>query len=80
MNARKYTPENVINTTDQFLSLYNKAENHTYVETGIQDFDDMCLGLMQGHFTLFRHQDRHMAHGRDQAKVTAGAGVIRHQG
>ena len=56
MNARKYTPENVLNTTDQFLNLYNKAENHTYVETGIQDFDDMCLGLMQGHFTLFKAQ------------------------
>jgi len=56
MNARKYTPENVLNTTDQFLSLYNKAENHTFVETGIQDFDDMCLGLMQGHFTLFKAQ------------------------
>ena len=56
MNARKYTPENVINTSDQFLNLYNKAENHVYVETGIQDFDDMCLGLMQGHFTLFKAQ------------------------
>ena len=56
MNARKYTPENIINTSDQFLKLYNKAENHVYVETGISDFDDMCLGLMQGHFTLFKAQ------------------------
>lgn len=56
MNARKYTPDNIINTSDQFLKLYSKSENHVYVETGISDFDDMCLGLMQGHFTLFKAQ------------------------
>lgn len=55
-NAKKYTPDNVINTPDQFLSLYNKAEDHVFVETGIREFDDMCLGLMQGHFTLFKAQ------------------------
>jgi twinkle protein len=27
-----------------------------YVETGIQDFDNLCMGLMQGHFTLFKAQ------------------------
>lgn len=55
-NAKKYTPENIINTTDQFMGLYNKSENHIYVETGVADFDEMCLGLMQGHFTLFKAQ------------------------
>ena len=55
-NAKKYTPENVINTSDQFLSMYNKADDHVYVETGLQEFDEMCLGLMQGHFTLFKAQ------------------------
>ena len=55
-NAKKYTPENVINTTDQFLGLYNKADDHVYVETGLAEFDEMCLGLMQGHFTLFKAQ------------------------
>ena len=55
-NARKYTPANILNTPDQFLNLYNKSENHVYVETGIEHFDDMCLGLMQGHFTLFKAQ------------------------
>jgi len=53
-NAKKYTPENVINTTEQFLGMYNKADDHVYVETGLQEFDEMCLGLMQGHFTLFK--------------------------
>jgi len=55
-NAKKYTPENVINTTDQFLNMYNKADDHVYVETGLAEFDEMCLGLMQGHFTLFKAQ------------------------
>jgi len=55
-NAQKYTPENIINTSDQFLKLYNNAEHHVYVKTGIQDFDDLCMGLMQGHFTLFKAQ------------------------
>jgi twinkle protein len=55
-NAKKYTPENVINTTDQFLGLYNKADDHVFVETGLAEFDEMCLGLMQGHFTLFKAQ------------------------
>ena len=55
-NARKYTPANILNTPDQFLGLYNKSENHIYVETGVQEFDEMCLGLMQGHFTLFKAQ------------------------
>tara|TARA_R110000796_G_scaffold182239_1_gene298764 strand:+ start:1048 stop:2619 length:1572 start_codon:yes stop_codon:yes gene_type:complete len=53
-NAKKYTPENILNTPDQFLNLFNKSEDHVYVETGVQDFDDMCMGLMQGHFTLFK--------------------------
>lgn len=53
-NAKKYTPENVFNTTDDFMKLYDRTENSVYVETGIQDFDSLCLGLMQGHFTLFK--------------------------
>jgi twinkle protein len=53
-NARKYTPENILNTTDQFLSLYNDTPEHQYVETGIVALDDKILGLMQGHFTVIK--------------------------
>lgn len=53
-NAKKYTPENVLSTSGQFLDLYNRADDHVFVETGLAEFDDMCLGLMQGHFTLFK--------------------------
>lgn len=53
-NAKKYTPENILNTSDQFLKLYQDTPNHQYVETGIRDLDDKILGLMQGHFTVFK--------------------------
>lgn len=52
--ASKYTPENILNTSDQFLKLYKDTPNHTYVPTGITELDDKILGLMQGHFTVFK--------------------------
>ena len=52
--AQKYVPENVLNTTDQFLSLYRDTPEHQYVPTGIQALDDKILGLMQGHFTVIK--------------------------
>ena len=52
--AKKYTPENIINTTEQFLKLYKDTPNHQYIPTGIQGLDDKILGLMQGHFTVFK--------------------------
>ena len=53
-NARKYTPENVMNSTQDFLSLYKDTPEHQYVPTGIQALDDKILGLMQGHFTVIK--------------------------
>lgn len=50
----KHTPENVINTADQFLKMYEDTPEHVYVPTGIQALDDKILGLMQGHFTMFK--------------------------
>ena len=52
--ARKYTPENVMNTSDQFLSLYRDTPEHQYVPTGIEALDDKIMGLMQGHFTVIK--------------------------
>ena len=52
--AQKYVPENVLNTTDQFLSLYRDTPEHQYVPTGIQALDDKIMGLMQGHFTVIK--------------------------
>lgn len=54
MNAKKYTPPNVLNTPDQFLSLYRDSPKHEYVPTGIEALDDKILGLMQGQFTVIK--------------------------
>ena len=54
MNAKKYTPPNVLNTPEQFLSLYKEAPDHQYVPTGIEALDEKILGLMQGHFTVIK--------------------------
>ena len=53
-NARKHTPENVMNTPDQFKALFNDTPEHTYYPTGIQALDDKIMGLMQGHFTVLK--------------------------
>lgn len=53
-NAPKYTPENVMNSTQDFLSLYKDTPEHQYIPTGIEALDDKILGLMQGHFTVIK--------------------------
>lgn len=53
-NARKYTPENILNTADQFVELFRDAPNYNYVPTGIEALDDKIMGLMQGHFTVIK--------------------------
>ena len=50
----KHTPENILNTSDQFLKLYEETPEHVYYKTGIEALDDKILGLMQGHFTVFK--------------------------
>jgi len=53
-NAKKYTPDNVLNTTEQFMQLYNDTPEFQYVPTGINELDAKILGLMQGHFTVIK--------------------------
>jgi twinkle protein len=53
-SARKYTPDNVMNSPAQFKSLYSDTPEHTYYNTGIKGLDDKILGLMQGHFTVIK--------------------------
>lgn len=53
-NAKKYIPDNIFNTTDQFLSIIHDEDDSSYTSTGIQALDDVILGLMRGHFTVFQ--------------------------
>ena len=53
-NAKKYTPQHVWNTTEQFLKILNAKDDAKFVPTGIAAFDEVALGLMQGHLTVFQ--------------------------
>ena len=53
-NAPKYTPDNVLNSSGQFLDLFRNSPVHQYIPTGIQALDDKIMGLMQGHFTVIK--------------------------
>jgi twinkle protein len=53
-NAKKYVPDNVWNTPDQFLSIFREDSDSSYLPTGITDLDETILGLMRGHFTVFQ--------------------------
>jgi twinkle protein len=53
-NARKHIPENILNSSEDFLNLYRDTPEHQYVPTGINALDDVILGLMQGHFTVIK--------------------------
>lgn len=51
---QKYTPQNIWNTPQQFLSILNEDDDAKYLPTGIQALDQVVLGLMQGHLTVFQ--------------------------
>lgn len=53
-NARKFVPDNVFNSTEDFLSIFRDSDDSSYLPTGIQQLDDTILGLMRGHFTVFQ--------------------------
>ena len=53
-NARKYTPENILNSSQHFIELFRDSPNYAYVPTGIEALDDKIMGLMQGHFTVIK--------------------------
>lgn len=53
-NAKKWVPDNILHSAEDLLKLYTDTPNHMYVPTGIRAFDEKAMGLMQGHFTLFK--------------------------
>ena len=54
VNRKKYTPDNILNTPDQFIDLFENTPEHQYVPTGIMDLDAKCLGIMRGMFTVIK--------------------------
>lgn len=53
-NAKKWVPENILHTAADLTKLYTETPNHSFVPTGIEALDEKAMGLMQGHFTLFK--------------------------
>lgn len=54
VNRQKYVPDNILNTTDQFLELYRDTPDHMYTPTGIEALDEKIMGVMRGHFTVLK--------------------------
>ena len=54
INSKKYVPDNIFNTTEQFFEIMRDDKGSMYIPTGIEDFDSKGLGLFQGYWTLFQ--------------------------
>lgn len=52
--AATYTPDNIYNTEQDFIALYDEDENLEYVPTGVSEFDNKLLGIIPGHFYVFK--------------------------
>ena len=53
-NAQRFMPDNVLHSANDLLELFDHTPEHTYIPTGIEAFDSKAMGLMQGHFTVFK--------------------------
>lgn len=53
-NAKRFMPDNILHSASDLLELFDDTPDHSYVPTGIPEFDNKALGLMQGHFTVFK--------------------------
>lgn len=49
----KFVPEWDVNTTEQFIRILDEGNDWKYIPTGIQEYDELGLGLMQGGLTVF---------------------------
>jgi twinkle protein len=54
VRRKKYTPDNVMNSPEQFLSLFRETPDHNFVPTGITELDEKIKGIMRGFFTVFK--------------------------
>jgi twinkle protein len=53
INRTKFVPDWDVNTPEQFLNILETGNDWVYVPTGIQAYDEVALGLMQGGLTVF---------------------------
>jgi len=54
INKKKYVPEYDTSTVDGYLEIFNEGQDAEYITTGIEEFDQKALGLVQGVLTVFQ--------------------------
>lgn len=54
VNRKKYVPDNVFNTPDQFSKILKDGVGYTLLPTNIKQFDGVTGGLAQGAFTVLQ--------------------------
>ena len=52
--ASRFTPDNILHSSDDLLDLFDHTPEHSFVPTGVSDFDNKAMGLHRGHFTMFK--------------------------
>ena len=52
--ASRFTPDNLLHSEAELLSLFDDTPEHSFVPTGIPEFDDKAMGLHRGHFTMLK--------------------------
>lgn len=54
INRKKYVPNNIFNTPEQFKKILREGSGYAMLPTGIKEFDDLTGGLAQGAFTVLQ--------------------------
>jgi len=57
VNRKKYVVPFDTNTPEQFKKMLAESRDDVYLPTGIQGYDEVALGLFQGHVTVFTAQE-----------------------
>jgi len=52
--ASRFTPDNILHSEDDLIGLFDHTPEHSFVPTGIREFDEKAMGLHRGHFTMFK--------------------------
>ena len=52
--ASRFTPDNILHSEDDLLALFDETPEHSFVPTGIPEFDKKAMGLHRGHFSVFK--------------------------
>lgn len=53
-NPQRFMPDNVLHSSDDLLELFDNTPDHSYVPTGIPEFDKKAMGLHHAQLTVFK--------------------------